>query len=97
MIDSCRACITKCCKAGPGPYRRVKVQDWLFNLQGSKKYNTFCEHFDLAKETCNAWGSGKLPLTCRVYICSKRTFSETELAEIDFLLGRYDAVTNGEK
>ena len=85
MISSCEECKTKCCKSGPGPFRDVSANDWLYQKQkGSKRYNTKCENFDLETEQCTVWPNA--PFVCRVFVCGVRLYSRAELRRIDKLL-----------
>lgn len=90
MIKSCKDCKTKCCKSGPGPYKKVSAHEWLQEVQGSKKYNSMCENFDGATEQCKIWHSPELPVVCRTYVCGIREYSEEELRNIDIMIKRYN-------
>lgn len=86
MISSCSDCKTKCCRSGPGPYNKVSVEDWVLRkVEGSKRYNTACEHFNTDTEECEVWETA-LPLQCAVYVCGVRTYTGEELEKIDELL-----------
>lgn len=82
MIKSCKECKTKCCKTGPGPYKKIPNYKYLKNFESHKNYNKACVNFDLDTEKCNLWGSYLLPLDCRVYVCHVREYSGKELQEI---------------
>lgn len=90
MIKSCDECKSKCCKTGPGPYEPVDKKEYLFNARGSKKYNIKCEHFDEETEKCEIWNTKKLPVVCRIYVCSNREYSAEELVQIDNVIKRVD-------
>jgi hypothetical protein len=83
MFKSCAECTNKCCKAGPGPYTKIPVKDWLYNNQGSDKYNKACEHFNLSTELCTVWGTLSHPWQCKVYMCSFKEYSALDLLKID--------------
>jgi len=82
VIKSCQECKTKCCKTGPGPYRRVLKYKYLKNFESHKNYNVACASFDLKTEKCSLWGTHLLPLDCRVYVCHSREYSKQELFDI---------------
>jgi len=86
MINNCKDCQVKCCSAGPGPYKTVDPEVWLLNFGEHNMYNKKCSEFINGK--CNLWGSPRMPLECRVYVCSSRSFSIDELKEISNLTGR---------
>ena len=86
MIDNCGDCKTKCCRSGPGPYKKVSAHDWLHVLQGSEKYNSMCENLDQDKGICKEWNTGNVPIVCKTYVCGIRTYSKEELENIDWLL-----------
>ena len=95
MIDSCSKCTTKCCKSGPGPYKPVKMEDFLSHkYKGSQRYNTMCEHFDLSKEICKIWD--KAPLVCKTFVCGVRTYTRSELRAIDKLWKKYNKKSDNE-
>jgi len=85
MITSCQDCKTKCCKTGPGPYKRVPQHQYLKNFESHKNYNVACEHFDLVTEKCEVWNTPRLPRDCAQYVCHVRSYSEKELKEISEL------------
>ena len=86
LVSSCQECKTKCCSVGPGPHKKVSPEVYLGNWGEYESYNTKCEAFVDGK--CANWGTDKLPLECRVYVCTSRKFSEAELETIAHLTGR---------
>lgn len=86
MISSCKDCTTKCCRSGPGPYKKVSAKAWLEELQGSEKYNSACENFDQDTGMCKIWNTGDVPIVCKTYVCGIRTYSKEELEDIDYWL-----------
>jgi len=86
MIDSCKDCKTKCCSVGPGPYKRIHPEVFLLNYGENDNYNKKCMWF--RNEQCMVWGTDKMPLDCKIFVCSNRKFSEAELDNIRELTGR---------
>lgn len=86
MISSCNECTTKCCRSGPGPYKKISVHQWLYQAQGSNKYNKACEHYDEMLGLCKEWNTGNAPILCKTYVCGIRTYTKEELRDIDKLL-----------
>jgi len=82
LYKSCQECEQKCCKTGPGPYKTLSVEDYLENFSLSEAYNTRCKNLSLSGK-CKAWGTDKLPIECRVHVCTSRSFSKKELATIN--------------
>lgn len=86
MINNCKDCKTKCCSVGPGPYKRIDPEVFLLNEGEYNNYNKMCTHF--INDKCGLWGSPRMPLECRIYVCSSKSFSIDELTEIKNLTGR---------
>ena len=90
MIKSCKECKDKCCKSGPGPYKKVSAQVFLGNFGEFENYNVECEAF--VNNRCAYWGSDLLPHECKVFICSQRSFTENEISKIAKLTNRETGV-----
>ena len=86
MIDNCHDCKTKCCQSGPGPHELVTPQHYLINYGEFENYNKKCSAF--MDEKCSLWGSPEMPLECRTFVCTFRSFTKPELSKIAELLGR---------
>lgn len=82
MISSCNDCKTKCCKIGPGPYVVLRPSEFLEKFEMPENYNTVCKNFNLEQEKCRVWGTYRLPIECRLYVCHLRSYTENELDEI---------------
>ena len=88
MIKSCKKCKTKCCRAGPGPYRKVSVQKFLSNWGEAENYNSECEYLN-SDGMCDVWGTKHLPYDCRIFICCVRTYSHEELKAISKIIDNW--------
>jgi len=86
MIDNCQDCKTKCCSVGPGPYETIDHEVFLLNYGENDNYNKKCKA--LVDDKCIFWGTDKMPLDCRIYVCQVRSFSESELKNIAKITGR---------
>lgn len=86
MIYDCKDCKTKCCSVGPGPYEVVPPETFLLNDGQFENFNKKCVYFH--NELCLAWGTDKMPLECKTYVCGLRSFSIEELHNIKKLTGR---------
>lgn len=82
MISSCADCKTKCCKTGPGPYKTLKVREYLENFCYPDSYNTRCEHLSKSGK-CKIWQTPEFPTECRTHVCQHRKYSKQELKDID--------------
>ena len=82
MINSCQQCLTKCCRVGPGPYTPISFDLWWDNAHTSAGYNTQCENWNEVNGKCGVWNTVDLPTECRVFVCSTRSYSPLELANI---------------
>jgi len=83
MISSCQKCKTKCCRTGPGPvWKKMKVHKYLDNFSTPTVYNRVCENFQVKTGHCALWGTPKLPVECRVYVCTTRSYTKKELSDI---------------
>jgi len=88
MIDNCGDCKTKCCRAGPGPYKKMPPEMFLANYGEFENYNVQCEAF--VDEKCSLWGTPEMPLECRIFVCPTKTYTDLELNKIAKLTGRVE-------
>lgn len=86
LVDSCQDCKAKCCSAGPGPHEVIDHEIFLLNYGEHDNYNKKCNAF--VDDKCIFWGTDDMPLTCAIYVCQSREFSESELNAIANLTGR---------
>lgn len=82
MIKSCRQCQKKCCKTGPGPYKKLPPEEYLENFGHTDAYNTQCEALT-DNGMCSIWKSPEFPIECRTYVCQSREYSQEELDTIE--------------
>jgi len=82
LVKSCVQCKSNCCKLGPGPYKTLKPEDYLENFADPQGWNTKCDGLteDLK---CRYWGTPKLPVECRTFVCNNKLFSKKDLKLID--------------
>lgn len=90
MIKSCSECKTPCCRVGPGPYVAKPFPEYYENSAIYKGYNTKCEWFDEETSKCTVWGTKKLPVECKIYVCTSREYSKEELQKIKRITDRLD-------
>lgn len=90
MIKSCAECTSKCCKTGPGPYKKLSPEEYLEVFGLSDAYNKACKHHNLKTGHCNVWGTPGLPIECRTYVCQTREYSDLELDTIDNIEEDYE-------
>ena len=86
MIDNCADCKTKCCSVGPGPHEPIHHEVFLLNYGENDNYNKKCDQFIDGK--CNLWGTDRMPVDCQIFVCSVRSFTESELEHIRKVTGR---------
>jgi len=79
MIKSCKECKNKCCKRGPGPYKKVDVRTYLDTFCHHTGYNLMCENLDEETEECKVWGTLLLPVACSTFVCHQRRYTKKEL------------------
>lgn len=87
-ISSCKDCKDKCCETGPGPYKIVKPSKYLDDFGMSESYNTKCEGLTRSGK-CKYWGTNKLPVECRSYVCTSRNFTKKELEVMEMVSEDY--------
>jgi hypothetical protein len=73
---------------GEGPYKIVEPADYLENYETPEGYNTVCSAFSFETKGCTFWGTPKMLNECRSYVCTQRSYSQTELKIINSIWDR---------
>ena len=85
MITSCDECgENNCCKFGVGAHEVLAVDLFIKKYGTPRVYNTQCEGLEDGK--CKYWGTDKLPMICKTWVCSVRTYTREEIKKINKLL-----------
>ena len=89
LVSSCSDCKTKCCKFGPGPYKRLPPHEFLENYGSIDGYNTRCNKLTNSGK-CKLWGTPVLPIECRIFVCQNKKFTKKELKSISDIVDAND-------